>query len=272
MIISDKHRFVFIHIPKCAGTFVRSTVEPFDDTGGRFSNHVGEHPQLGLVDYVHLPLKVLKEYFPSEFERVVDYDAFAILRDPFARFPSALAQRLRMYKRVALNSLSEVEIEREVDEVIDYLTQQQGLLRHDFIHFERQVNYVQLEGELVVRRLYAVNQVNDLLDDIGRLVGHDICEQGGGAAVQNLTYMYRNQAMAGLFRRLIPAVPAGIRAMLPSAGKEFIRRMVYVPRSQKEPKVFLSQHVQDFVRSYYAADFELLSSLGLASDPCRSGR
>ena len=50
MIISDRNKFVFIHIPKCAGTSIRSRVEHLDDRNGAYSSRLDEHPELGLLN------------------------------------------------------------------------------------------------------------------------------------------------------------------------------------------------------------------------------
>jgi hypothetical protein len=59
MIVSDRHRFVFIHIPKCAGTSVRNVLEGFDETGGRFNTRIADDPKFGRLDYTHLPLSIM---------------------------------------------------------------------------------------------------------------------------------------------------------------------------------------------------------------------
>lgn len=49
MIIDDRHRFVFVHIPKCAGTSVRQVLKQFDSYEGRWANAKREHPELGRL-------------------------------------------------------------------------------------------------------------------------------------------------------------------------------------------------------------------------------
>lgn len=43
MIISDKYRFVFIHIPKCAGMTIQNQLQSFDDTNGAHMGKVANH-------------------------------------------------------------------------------------------------------------------------------------------------------------------------------------------------------------------------------------
>ena len=51
MILSDRYRFVFIHVPKCAGTSVRAAVAPYHDADSRFLKGVELHPDLGEIDF-----------------------------------------------------------------------------------------------------------------------------------------------------------------------------------------------------------------------------
>ena len=170
MIISDKHKFVFIHIPKCAGTSIRSQLQNFDDTGGAYTSKVALHGQLGLLDYVHIPLSIIREYFPAEYERLLAYQSFAVIRDPFERFPSSLAQHIRMYKKEDLRRLKDKDLEKEIDEVINYLSDVDINTDPTFIHFEKQISFVDLDNEPVVKNVYRIDDIGLLLSDIGQLV------------------------------------------------------------------------------------------------------
>jgi hypothetical protein len=118
MIISDKHKFSFIHIPKCAGTSLRWPLQWFDDTNGRFTRYVGEHEVLGLLDYVHIPLKVLREHFTSEYEKLKKYQSYAVVRNPFSRFSSFLTQHANQYGDKQFQCMTKKEIQRSLDAVI----------------------------------------------------------------------------------------------------------------------------------------------------------
>ena len=76
MIVSDEHRFVFIHIPKCAGGSVRSVLRELDSTGGRFSETYEMHRMIGKVDMTHIPLNVLRENYPDVYKKIEDYYFF----------------------------------------------------------------------------------------------------------------------------------------------------------------------------------------------------
>lgn len=75
--ISHKHRFIFIHIPKTAGTTICSSWE-----GSLLKDICKEHGTLGGT---HKSALDLKEMFPQEFD---SYYKFTVVRDPFDRMVS----------------------------------------------------------------------------------------------------------------------------------------------------------------------------------------
>ena len=119
MIISDRNKFVFIHIPKCAGTSVRSRIEHLDDRRGAYSSRLDEHPELGLLNYVHIPLSTLRDHFPHEYECVKAYRSLAIMRNPAERFVSSVSQYCNRYSDVEMRNHSIKTLRRQVDRLIE---------------------------------------------------------------------------------------------------------------------------------------------------------
>jgi hypothetical protein len=260
MIISDRYRFVFVHIPKCAGTFVRKKLDVFDDTNGFFARR-HQHESLGLIDYFHLPLTILRDHFPADFERVAAYESFAVLRDPFDRFPSSVSQRLSFYKRSPINTLSARALAREVDDAIHRLTHDGPGISPEYIHFYPQIGFVECDGREVVSRLYTVDQITEMLEDIGRLVDRDLVGQGEeDIKPRNQALVFRNAGLRVAVEKMRPALGRLVSASLPDSAKIVLRRLVYVPRRERTPQIFTSAHVRDFVREYYRRDLELFAA------------
>ena len=70
MLISDSHKFAFIHIPKCAGTTVRKSLLKFDTRNNFYWMHntlegFGLQGEKTTIDFdkSHLTLNVLKYYY-----------------------------------------------------------------------------------------------------------------------------------------------------------------------------------------------------------------
>jgi hypothetical protein len=86
MLISDLHRFVFLHNPKAAGTSVRSVLEKYDSTAGKFWRNFDD--RVRLRDMAHMPMESVREFFPTEFEKLSLYFVFGFVREPLARYIS----------------------------------------------------------------------------------------------------------------------------------------------------------------------------------------
>jgi glycosyltransferase involved in cell wall biosynthesis len=264
VIISDKHRFVFVHVPKCAGTTIRWRLKHLDDRNGDFTNGVFMHPKLGLIDYVHLPMHILRDHFPAEFAAIRDYWSFAITRDPYARFASSLAQHLNMYGAVPLLQSSVPEIEREIEKVIAYLRSLRPgeLPAAQYIHFHPQVGYLSVDGERIVKSVYTMDQVDQLLEDVAKLVGADFATPHDRSAypMENRSIIFRNDYV----RRVVEGIRPAFRAVswvLPERIKERMRAYAYVPRDQRLGRLFQAAHVRAFIEEYYAEDIALWKSL-----------
>ncbi|WP_050605758.1 sulfotransferase family 2 domain-containing protein [Ruegeria sp. 6PALISEP08] len=253
MILSDNHRFVFIHIPKCAGTSVRNAVLPFHDADVRFLKEVERHPELGEIDYRHLPLALLHDLDPEAFRKLQDYDSYALLRDPFRRFQSAMSQRAKMYLGKEFAQLDDDELRGETQKVIAYLRSGPEVVASDYIHFSRQSDFIRFNGERLVQHLYPVERLDLLVQALSRQIGTDMLEIGHA----NKTTVFRHPALkratykgSALARRLLPApVHETLRVSA--------RRVLMKPGSIQPHPVFCEPDVQNFVREYYAADIAL---------------
>lgn len=261
MIVNDTHRFVFVHVPKCAGSTVRRRLRHLDETGGKFGTPYGSHPDLGSIDMGHIPLFVLRRHFPEEYEKVREYAAFALVRDPFDRFPSSLSQRFNMYGESPMRRVSEAEIREEIDGVIRFLEDRadaRSYLPAEYIHFQRQVDFILDQGMRVVDRVYGTDQVNRLIDDIAARAGAALPEAEERI---NESMVFRSDAARGFVEAVRPVA----RAMLPEPLRrwlgERVLRGLSVPRSQRFAHLFAVEHVQDFIRRYYAADIALFESV-----------
>lgn len=75
--ISHKHKFIFIHIPKTAGTTICSSWE------GSLLKHICK--EFGVLGGTHKSAMQLQEMYPKEFK---EYFKFAVVRNPYDRFVS----------------------------------------------------------------------------------------------------------------------------------------------------------------------------------------
>lgn len=263
MIIDDKHKIVFVHIPKCAGTTVRQYLQKWDGANSMFTARVDYHPSLGRLDYVHMPLFILNDHFPDEMKKIKEYWSFAIIRDPFERFASSVSQRLRVYGGKPLKEFSMREIELEAIRCIEFLKKydcQGRCLPPEYIHFQRQVDYIYLNSEKIIDELYSSKEIDqakkNILDRIGILDGKENEFTESVESVKNKTEVYRFKKLSVL-RRLVDPVWSVIRRYVPRTVLNKIKRLVYLESNERMEKFYSDQSISTFVNEYYAQDIYL---------------
>ena len=269
MIISNTHRFAFVHVPKCAGTTVRHPLQAFDDCNGAYTERVGDHPHpvLGNLDYAHIPLFTLRDHFEEEFRAVKDYWSFVVVRDPFARFASSVSQRLKMYSDQPIHRSKLGDISKAIAESIDYLSQQprcKHRLPPEYIHFQKQIDYIELDGEQIVNSLYTVDDVDKLLEEVGQRVGGSLGQSNQAGGLQpraNQSIVFRNDLLRWVIETARP-LSNKVSRLLPEGVKQWVRDQIYIPRDQRMKNLFTADYIQDFIRDYYAEDIALYKKVG----------
>ena len=253
MIVSDHHRFIFIHVPKCAGTSVRASVLPYHDADERFLRTVEQHPEFGPIDFRHLPLSLLREIDPEVFEKLKTYDSYALLRDPFQRFRSAMAQRAKMYLGKEFAQLSEIELHSEINRVQDYLLSSPSVIKPEFVHFTRQSDFVQIDGARLVRNLFLVEHLDQFSRVLAQRIGAGMLPIGH----TNKTMVFRYPQL----KHVVQTSSALARQVLPGTVHETLRqsarKVLMKSGAGIERAVFDEAQVRDFVASYYKADIAL---------------
>jgi hypothetical protein len=253
MIVSDRLRFVFIHVPKCAGTSVRTSIAQFHDSDPRYLKAIVNHPVYGMIDYRHMPLSLIAAVAPEIIDKLRVYASYAIIRDPLQRFQSSMAQRAKMYLGKEFAQMSSDEISNEIDRVIAYLRSTKQISSPDFIHFSRQSEFIFLDGERLVQCIYPVERLDLLAAAIGDRVGQGTVAIGHDNRTTLFRYPQAKRfAMIGrnLSRRLMPET-------LHDKVRRSARRVLMKPKDQLVLPEFKSDRVVDFIQSHYASDFEV---------------
>ena len=96
MIVSDSKRFIFVHIPKCAGNTVRLWLRPYDTRGDFFWGLYAPftNPQ-HAVDLAHVTLPMLRQILGEETFN--GYFKFAVIRNPYDRAFSSFLEALKFF-------------------------------------------------------------------------------------------------------------------------------------------------------------------------------
>jgi hypothetical protein len=267
MIISDTHRFAFVHIPKCAGTTLRNALLPFDEHADRFYDKaVAPHPALHRLDHHHIPLAVLRDHFPADYEKLTAYRSFALVRDPFSRFPSSLHERLVQRDRRPLSVRDASEIAHEIDTVLAHLARQPSgtpISDPELIHFSRQCDYIFLDGRQIIDTPRTIAEVEEVFEAIEGIVDAKLKRE---EKVMNRQVRYASPAV----RQFLLAVTGPIERVVP--------RSVWKPAYRPIKKLFLAaglmshggtdlselpnaNEIRAFVAEFYAGDIELFRML-----------
>lgn len=270
MIVSDTHRFAFMHIPKCGGTTVRNALAPYDEAAERyFETAVDRHPALGLLDHAHLPLAVVRDHFPEDFARLTSYRSFALLRDPFQRFPSSLHERFVQRDRISLSEREPNEIAREIDLVLDRLANHPSnapITDPELIHFARQHDYVYLDGEQIIDTPRTLAEITEVFSLLSELIGKPVSPGQGG----NQRLQYSSFALA----RITRAVTRPLDSVLPtwlwrpiytSAREVFIRTGLARKGGAPISELPNFEAIQAFIAEFYAEDIRLFQKLDAES-------
>lgn len=260
MILSDKYKFIFMHNPKCGGTSVRAVLRPFHDGDPLFiSRGRKPHPVLGDVIYTHLTLRNLKNHYTSEFSKLNEYESYALMRDPKLRFVSGLSQFLREMKGVDTKIFSLRQYIDACEEVCTYLQNQEEIKNHRYIHFQRQLSYIFLDGEQVVRHVWGIDQIDDLLSDLQARSGCDLSAAQNTKHNASISYRSRSAEVAHTriqnFASFLPgyAKPQWLRKVLHAA-------FLYTPSASKIWQG-IPEKRRHMILDYYSADLEYYDSM-----------
>jgi hypothetical protein len=254
MIIDDRHRAAFVHIPKCGGTSISLQLSELDSYGGRFRNK-GRHPELGSVHFAHIPLTFLRAAFPDVFAKVAAYQSFALTRDPHDRFASAVFQRLEEFRGVRKTAVTSQMALAEAREVIAWLTGRGPFCDLDYIHFSRQIDYVRLDGHGVVGNVFAIETMDEMTRGLG-----EVCQVSlDPERRENTNFASGNRflAMAHLAKPIYSRLTTWA---LRERMLHLLRRWdLQNPRRLYEA-LRADGSINRFVETYYAMDFTLHAS------------
>jgi hypothetical protein len=258
MIICPTHGFVFVHIPKCAGSSVRGQMEHCDPAHVALAR-AGSHPVLGTIDYGHIPLDQLRLHFPEHYAAVRDLDAFAVIRDPLARFGSALRQVLWQYENRPMTLIPPDELREMTLRMLDRVAGEIDAPGHRFIFFMRQERFVFDEGRQITRNLIPLDLVPAFIGYLSRRTG--VPMETGARANQNVDLRVKGpvgKLAFGVNHVLRATLPRGLHARI----KDGALKVLSTKRSAAEAAGLLDlPELRDFVAEHYAGDIRLYEAV-----------
>lgn len=262
MVVSDQHKFCFLHIPKCGGVTIRNALYPYDVYKNYFF-YRRELQQGITIDLAHLTPYFLQLYFPEKFETVKSYTKFCLVRNPRSRFVSSFKQFLDTNHKYGgdktrFRDISTREMQYELEGVIDALTRGVEMNPH-YVHFTRQSDFVYYQGERFVDRAYLLENIGDFYRDIENIVGENLKseERKSRGSRDNASFVYKNELMRQVLNRIRPYVAK----YLPVKVKQAVQPLVFTSPSDRRFGIFESEYVRDFVQSFYRDDIRLYEDM-----------
>lgn len=137
MIISHKHKFLFVHNPKVGGSSIRKVLAPFHDAATSFWHQGWDYDENRVVDMAHL-----SAYQWLVDDAVADLFKFGFIRNPYDRFFSALNEFIRRHSDSFPNLT--------VDKLELVLTPASTRYDWRFVHFCPQHVFFYVSGRSVV--------------------------------------------------------------------------------------------------------------------------
>lgn len=132
MIISHKHKFCFVHIPKNGGTFIKSALSKYHDDPVTFFGVFKLKDK--IIDLSHINMRDLKNSFGRIKEQ--SYVTFCIVRDPIERFKSGYIEYFHHIQKHFQ------EIPLEISQLLKVLeTDVRGITDTRYVHLTPQTYY-----------------------------------------------------------------------------------------------------------------------------------
>lgn len=235
MIISHRHRFVFVHIPKCAGTTVRTQLARCDPEHVSLQDS-GTHPVLGQIDFGHIPLPVLRVHFPRYHASLADYPAFAVLRERALR-------------------------------ILDAVAAEPDTPPARLIYFARQADFVFDGNTRLVEHLIPLDLVPEFLGYMGRRTGVALVTTARSNRNVELRFKRLGPLAFRVNDRLRRVLPSDFYGRLKTAALRLVARS---GGAAEASGVLDLPEVRDFVATHYAGDARLYAEVVARRDALRT--
>lgn len=270
MLYIEKHNLAFVHIPKNAGISVRTAIEatvglshePLASDLGvsvveaeRLSIKGVDISGLGRVQPVHIPLAFLENHFPASWAALTGARSFSLIRDPRARFFSALLQHLQEYRGSGSVRIDDPLVRDEAKKVCEYLAKHTAFCEMEFIHFARQTDFVDRDGERIVTAIFPVEAIDKATRWIERETGLKLTVEHG--------HTRREPTRIGA--RIRPVARLAANGLLPRRVRDMIHPLwvksgLFANAASRYDASDLGSDVEAFIAGFYAPDLALYTA------------
>lgn len=253
-IVSDEKGFAFLHVPKTGGTSFGRQIASQTAHDPEFYEGILKDPELGAFYRDHLTLPMYAKHYPQTLQKLRDYTAYAIIRDPYARFKSAFAQLSRVTGAGEISQVPPDQVEALLLGTMAKLQDHRAYELH-LIYFRPVHSFVVLDGVTLVDRLYHIKAADKLAEELKEQFSIDL----DTASRERVTPQYDRQK----FKRFARFQPVAEKLIPPSALariKGGIKRAISVQQDPEFDRILAKHDARGFVEEYYRNDYELLAN------------
>jgi len=265
MLYLKTHNLAFVHVPKNAGKSVDRALRSsgkldFDDfardcgvTAERAEHLMGDNVDdflgLGPVKPIHLPLAYVESHLPRSWAALRQAHSFIFVRQPRARFFSALLQRLGEYADVQALRADDPRIVLEAQRVCAWLDGRGPFCDMQYIHFARQIDYAALRGARIISAIFPLDRTDLAERWVSEKTGLSLRIAHDHARKEPRKWAKGIQPAARFLGRTL--LPDGLRKAIYPLWKN---SGVFANASGRYGSVSLGAEVEQFITSYYAGD------------------
>ena len=233
MLISDKHKLIFYHIPKAAGTTVSRDLEcKLSDSKKFWGRDKG-------FDLAHLTYRESEQFLKPK--QINDYLKICVIRNPYNRFISAFNDR--KYELFLANRINSLDL--SIDSFLESILINVDLFSDlDFVHFKPAFEFAVSCDQIMLDRLIPFESFHTEYTKLLQTLGVD--KNYNSLNMQSVKYRW------GLKRRNIVLTN-------PNVSKTFyeLKKTTRI-KEIEESEAFLSLSAKsvEILNQIYAKDFE----------------
>jgi chondroitin 4-sulfotransferase 11 len=170
---SHEHKFIYVHIPKSAGTFIKhyllSNIEP---------EYENNQNQQDYDDKYKVTCERALNAIANEVPDYKDYFKFTIVRNPFDRvvsmysylggwkFDYFVENNIDSPMMPYVQKFHDYYISDDFDGFIDYAYEQQAIKKFHAGYYENYIDRIKVSGLVSIDKFYKLESIEDCLNDL----------------------------------------------------------------------------------------------------------
>ncbi len=171
MIVSEAKKSIFVHIPKCAGTSFRDSIQHLHDYPKKtYGVQQTDYFHLQL-DHHHLRLWEVAAVYPDLFQKLKFYHSLVFVRNRYERLLSSIHEHHRKYRNHVISTRTPEEQLEICEKTVKGLTVRQILSDKVFVHFSPQHWYIMMGEERMIQHIIPMRKGSNFIGEALKILG-----------------------------------------------------------------------------------------------------